>query len=266
MTDRAAVLGCRIDRLDMRETVAEVERLIAAGIYTQHMAINTAKLVSMQDDAALRDVVASCGLVNADGQGVVWASRVLGDQLPERVAGIDLMHELLALAERRGFGVYFLGARRDVLDCALLRIRASHPGLRVTGTRDGYFDEAESDDVCAAIRATAPDIVFVAMSSPRKEYFLGDHGPGLGASFVMGVGGAIDVVAGVTRRAPLAWQRLGLEWLYRLLQEPKRMFRRYAVTNARFAWLLARELVRRGASSTERTRALWPKDQGGTGS
>jgi N-acetylglucosaminyldiphosphoundecaprenol N-acetyl-beta-D-mannosaminyltransferase len=195
----------------------------------------------------------------------VWASRVLRDRLPERVAGIDLMYELLALAERRGFGVYFLGARRDVLDRALLRIRTSHPELRVTGSRDGYFDDAQTEDICDAIRASAPDVVFVAMSSPRKEYFLGEHGPRLGASFVMGVGGAIDVVAGVTRRAPLAWQRLGLEWLYRLLQEPQRMFRRYAVTNARFAWLLARELLRRGAPSAERTGALWPKDQGGTG-
>ena len=153
-----------------------------------------------------------------------------------------------------------------MLGDAVAKLRERHPELQVAGARDGYFTDDEDAEVCAAIHATRADILFVAMSSPRKEYFLGDHGPGLGASFVMGVGGAIDVVAGVTRRAPLAWQRLGLEWLYRLLQEPRRMFRRYAVTNARFAWLLARELLRRGVSRAERTGALWPKDQGGTGS
>jgi N-acetylglucosaminyldiphosphoundecaprenol N-acetyl-beta-D-mannosaminyltransferase len=264
MSPSATVLGCRIDRLDMRGTVARVEQLVEERTYTQHMAINTAKLVSMRDDDALRDVIAGCELVNADGQGVVWASRLLGDPLPERVAGIDLMHELLALAERRGYEVYFLGARREVLDRALHRLRERYPALRIAGARDGYFDDSEAGGVCAEIRSAAPQIVFVAMSSPRKEYFLGEHGPRLGASFVMGVGGALDVEAGVTRRAPRTWQRLGLEWLYRLLQEPRRMFRRYAVTNARFAWLMARALLARGASPPEGTGALWPKDQGGT--
>jgi N-acetylglucosaminyldiphosphoundecaprenol N-acetyl-beta-D-mannosaminyltransferase len=246
MTDSAHVLGCRIDRLDLPGTLESVAALIEAGAYTQHMAINTAKLVYMRDDPALQAVIAACGLVNADGQGVVWASRMLGDPLPARVAGIDLMHELIALAEQRGWRVYFLGARPEVLETALDRIREEHPALAVAGARDGYFDDAEAEQVAAEIRAARAQIVFVAMSSPRKELFLGEHGPALGAPFVMGVGGAIDVVAGVTRRAPLAWQRLGFEWLYRLLQEPRRMFRRYAVTNARLAWLVARQLLSEG--------------------
>ena len=123
MTPRADILGCPIDRLDMGATLAAVERVIASGRYTQHMAINAAKLVTMHDDPRLRAIVDGCGLVNADGQSVVWASRMLGDPLPERVAGIDLMHELLALAERRGYRVYFLGARAEVLERALERLR-----------------------------------------------------------------------------------------------------------------------------------------------
>ena len=104
--------------------------------------------------------------------------------------------------------------------------------------------------MCAEIRDSRADILFVAISSPRKEYFLGEYGPALGAPFVMGVGGAIDVVAGVTRRAPVAWQQLGLEWLFRLLQEPRRLFRRYAVTNARFGYLIGSALMAaRSASS-----------------
>jgi N-acetylglucosaminyldiphosphoundecaprenol N-acetyl-beta-D-mannosaminyltransferase len=245
MSDRATILGCRIDRFDMAATLAAVEEAIATRRYTQHMAINAAKLVAMQDDRQLAGIVGGCGLVNADGQSVVWASRLLGDPLPERVAGIDLMAELLALAERRGHAVFFLGARADVLDQAVARIRARHPDLAVAGARDGYYADGQEAEVCAEIRASGADIVFVAMSSPRKEIFLGTWGHELGAPFVMGVGGSIDVMAGITRRAPAVWQRLGLEWLFRLLQEPRRMFRRYAITNARFIALVARARLAR---------------------
>jgi N-acetylglucosaminyldiphosphoundecaprenol N-acetyl-beta-D-mannosaminyltransferase len=245
MSPRAKVLGCSIDRLGMEETLARVDDVIASGGYSQHMAINTAKLVSLRDDDRLREIVEGCELVNADGQAVVWASRLLGDPLPERVAGIDLMEELLGLAEQKGYRVYILGAREDVLDQAIARIRERYPALTIAGWRDGYFSREEEPQVCASIRATHPQMVFVAMSTPRKEYFLSERGPELGAEFVMGVGGAVDVIAGLTRRAPISWQRLGLEWLYRLLQEPRRMFRRYAVTNTRFAWMVALALAGR---------------------
>jgi N-acetylglucosaminyldiphosphoundecaprenol N-acetyl-beta-D-mannosaminyltransferase len=238
VTDRADILGCPIDRLGMADTLAAIERAIAAGGYTQHMAINAAKLVAMRDDPKLCQIVDSCGLVTADGQSVVWASRLLGDPLPERVAGIDLMDALLQLAERRGYRVYFLGARAEILERAVARLRATYPGLQVAGARDGYFTDREACTVCDEIRASHADVLFVAMSSPRKEYFLGEYGPSLGAPFVMGVGGSIDVIAGMTRRAPAGWQRLGLEWLFRLLQEPRRMLRRYAVTNTRFIALV----------------------------
>ena len=243
MTDRADILGCPIDRLGMADTLAAIERVIATGRYTQHMAINAAKLVAMHDDRKLCEIIGSCGLVNADGQSVVWASRLLGDPLPERVAGIDLMESLLELAEHRGYRVYFLGARADVLKRAVERLQERYPGLQVAGTRDGYFADDEARGVCDAIRRSGADVLFVAMSSPRKEYFLGEYGPDLGAPFVMGVGGSIDVIAGMTRRAPAAWQRLGFEWLFRLLQEPRRMIRRYAVTNTRFIALVGLALL-----------------------
>jgi N-acetylglucosaminyldiphosphoundecaprenol N-acetyl-beta-D-mannosaminyltransferase len=242
-TARADVLGCTIDRIGMKETLARIEDMIATGSCGQHVAINTAKLVGLRGDVRLRQFVQRCDLVNADGQGVIWASRLLGDPLPERVAGIDLMDELLALAERKGYRVYILGARDEVLERAVGRIRARYPDLELAGWRDGYFSRQEEAEVCAAIRASRPHIVFVAMSTPRKEYFLGERGPELGAGFAMGVGGAVDVIAGRTRRAPVTWQRLGLEWLFRLLQEPRRMLRRYAVTNTRFAWMIAVALV-----------------------
>jgi N-acetylglucosaminyldiphosphoundecaprenol N-acetyl-beta-D-mannosaminyltransferase len=248
---RSNVLGCAIDRMDMEQTVEHIDRLIASGGFARHMAVNVAKLVGLRDDPGLRDIVARCDIVSPDGQGIVWASRLLGDPLPERVAGIDLMHSLIALAERRGYRVFILGAQGTVLERAVERIRERHPRLELAGCRDGYYADDEAGDVCDAIRATSPHIVFLAMSSPRKEYFLGEYGERLGAQFVMGVGGSIDVIAGVTRRAPIVWQRLGLEWLFRMLQEPRRMFRRYSVTNTRFAWLLARGLLSPRGGTTQ---------------
>jgi N-acetylglucosaminyldiphosphoundecaprenol N-acetyl-beta-D-mannosaminyltransferase len=231
--------------MDMGTAVERCDQLVKAGDFGQHMAVNAAKLVSMQDDAAMREITARCQVVTADGQAVVWASRLLGDPLPERVAGIDLMHALFGLAAANGYGIYILGARAEVLERAVAELRRRYPGLRIVGYRDGYFGADEDADVAAAIRAARPDMLFVAMSSPRKEYFLGDHGPGLGVPFAMGVGGAIDVVAGETKRAPRWMQVVGLEWLYRLLQEPRRLLRRYLTTNARFMALVARDWLRR---------------------
>jgi N-acetylglucosaminyldiphosphoundecaprenol N-acetyl-beta-D-mannosaminyltransferase len=248
---RAVVLDCPIDRLDMTQTLARCEDLIGRREFAQHVAINASKLVAMQGDPELRRIVEACELVSADGQSVVWASRLLGDPLPERVAGIDLMYELIALADRRGFRVFIMGATPTVLAQASRRILAEHPGLQLVGTHDGYFSEAEESEVAQEIQDARPDILFVAISSPRKEYWLGRYGRTINVPFIMGVGGAIDVVAGVTQRAPASFQRLGLEWAYRLAQEPRRLWRRYAVTNTQFVLLLARAMLRRlGSKAT----------------
>lgn len=240
---RAIILGCEVDRLDFDATIARCEEVIDSRGFAQHMAINAAKLVTYQADERMRDVVSGCEIVSADGQAVVWASRVLGDPLPERVAGIDLMEALFARAEEKGYRVYVLGATSAVLEQAMERARERWPRLVLAGFRDGYFAPEEDGQVAQEIRDAQPDLLFVAMSSPRKEYFLGEHGRSLGAPFVMGVGGSIDVLAGATRRAPVIMQRLGLEWLFRLAQEPRRLLRRYLVTNARFIALVARAAV-----------------------
>jgi N-acetylglucosaminyldiphosphoundecaprenol N-acetyl-beta-D-mannosaminyltransferase len=242
---RARVLGCEIDRLDMEQTVALCERLIEQGSGAHHVSVNAAKLVAMHDDSRLAEIVGHAEIVNADGQSVVWASRLLRDPLPGRVAGIDLMERLLELAEQRGHRVYILGARDAVLERALAELRRRHPRLLITGARNGYFDDSESNEICAEIRAARPEVLFVAMSSPRKEYWLAEHGPSLDVPLVMGVGGSIDVVAGHVRRAPRWMQRAGLEWFFRFAQEPRRMGRRYVVTNTRFAAMLGAALVRR---------------------
>jgi N-acetylglucosaminyldiphosphoundecaprenol N-acetyl-beta-D-mannosaminyltransferase len=245
MTRRTHVLGCEIDSVTMTEALERAEDVIEQRGYVQHMAVNAAKLVAAARDARLRDAIAASELVTADGQAVVWASRLLGDPLPERVAGIDLMNALLARAAERGWRVFLLGARRTVLDEAAKRIRERDGRIRIAGCRDGYFTADEEPAVVSDIAAAQADILFVGMSSPKKELFLRAHGRSLGIPFVMGVGGAFDILAGKTRRAPLLLQRLGLEWLFRLVQEPRRLFRRYAETNLRFLALVLAERLRR---------------------
>jgi N-acetylglucosaminyldiphosphoundecaprenol N-acetyl-beta-D-mannosaminyltransferase len=243
--DRARILGVEIDRLDMDATVRRCEEIIEAGGPAQHVAVNVAKIVKLRDDPRLRAIVESCDLVSVDGQPVVWASKLLGDPLPERVAGIDLMFRLLELAQERGYRVFVLGAKQEVLETAAVKLAERYPRLTIAGLHHGYFGDDESAEVCEAVRAAEPHILLVAMSSPRKEYWLAEHAADLGVPFSMGVGGSIDVVAGLTKRAPDFMQRHGLEWFYRFIQEPLRLGPRYLRTNARFAGLLTRELFSR---------------------
>ena len=245
MPGRARILGVDIDRLDMDETVRRCAELIDSGGPVQHVSVNVAKIVALRDDDRLREIVERCDLVSVDGQPVVWASKALRDPLPERVAGIDLMFRLLGLAEERGYRVYVLGAKQEVLETAVARLAERYPRLTIAGYHHGYFADEDSAAVCEAVRAAGPHILLVAMSSPRKEYWLADHAVELGVPFSMGVGGSIDVVAGLTKRAPDLMQRLGLEWFYRFIQEPMRLGPRYLRTNARFGGLFVRELFSR---------------------
>jgi N-acetylglucosaminyldiphosphoundecaprenol N-acetyl-beta-D-mannosaminyltransferase len=242
---RVQVMGYALDPVDLDGAIATIDAAIAQRQFLRHADVNAAKVVAMKRDHEMRESIEQADLVVADGQSVVWAARLLGTRLPGRVAGIDLMHRTIELAAGRGYGLYILGARQAVLERAVERLKEANPALRIAGYRDGYFDESEDEAVAAEIRESGADILFVAISSPRKEYFLGRHGRDLGVPFVMGVGGSIDVVAGVTKRAPLWVQRIGLEWAFRLLQEPRRLLRRYLVTNTRFVGLVLREALRR---------------------
>ncbi len=235
---RRHLFGVEIDALTMEETVDRAFELASADTPTQHVVLNASKVVLMHRDDELRSIIARCPLVNADGASVVWASRLLGQRLPERVAGIDLFVEIVARAAQTGHRLYFLGARDDVLDEMLARFRDRYPGLVIAGQRNGYWDD--DNEVIAAVRDAAPDFLFLAIPSPRKEYWLAEHAEALGVPFVMGVGGSFDVEAGKVRRAPVWAQRIGAEWLYRLCQEPRRMWKRYLVGNTTFVLLVAR--------------------------
>ena len=241
---RRDLFGVPIDALTLEETVQRCLDSVATGELLEVGVVNAAKIVKMRGDDALRDAVTGCGLIVADGQSVVWASRVLRQPLPERVAGIDLFQRLMYMAELRGHSVYFLGARPEVLETMVARVRAQHPKLRIAGYRDGYYPVEQSQAVADDIKASGADLLFLGMTSPKKEVFVATHGARSGAKVVHGVGGSFDVLAGVVKRAPVAWQRLGCEWLYRALQEPRRLGRRYLTTNVAFVGLVAREWVR----------------------
>ncbi len=242
---RRELLGIPIDILTFDETICRAAAAMEKSQLTQHVAINAAKLVKARYDEELWRDIAESHIIGIDGMAIVWAARLLGMPVPERVAGVDLMERLLALCAERGFRPYFLGARPNILEQAVSQAQRRWPGLQFAGWRDGYFAPAEEQAVVDTIRDAKADCLFIGMPTPRKERFLHQHRKSLNVPFIMGVGGGLDVLAGHVRRAPAAMQRLGLEWLYRIYQEPRRMWWRYASTNVVFAGLVAKALLTR---------------------
>lgn len=248
--DRRAVavqplFGVDVAAATMADAVGLVCDTIDARGRLQIGVVNAAKLVNMTRQPALRQAVLSCDVIFADGMAVVWASRILGQALPERVAGIDLMDALLAKGSQRGWRVYLLGATEEVLAAALATFAGRYPGVEFVGSRHGYFTADEEPEIVAAIAASRPDVLLVGMTSPFKEQFIARWNDSLGVPVCHGVGGSFDVAAGKVRRAPEHWQRAGLEWLYRVVQEPRRLWRRYLVTNTLFATMVLLEAARR---------------------
>ena len=248
MNERITLMGCSIDNLTMEETLQTVEGFIHTGRPHQHVVVNVDKLVKASRDPELRRIINDCALVNVDGMPVVWASRLLGRPLKERVAGCDLFEALMRRAGEKGWRVFLLGAREEVVSKVASTYRHKYPNLVLAGYRNGYWKgEAEEAEVVEQIRAARPDLLFVAISSPKKEQFLGRWQAEMKVPFAMGVGGTFDVAIGHVKRAPLWMQKSGLEWFYRFLQEPRRMFRRYFIEDMAFIRLFLKELKLKGA-------------------
>lgn len=243
--EKSVVLGTAIDALTMGEVMARIEASLDTGRRMRIGVVNAAKLVNMQDDALLRDDVNSSDLVLADGMSVVWGSRLLGSPPPERVAGVDLMFRMYEIADRRNFRVYCLGATEEVSATIEANLRRDYPGLIIAGRRNGYFGTDDEATIAADIAEAKQDMLLVAMTSPKKENFMGRWSETMGVPVVHGVGGSFDVYAGLVERAPESWQNLGLEWLYRVKQEPGRLWKRYLVTNAKFIGRVLVDLVLR---------------------
>jgi N-acetylglucosaminyldiphosphoundecaprenol N-acetyl-beta-D-mannosaminyltransferase len=232
------LFGVPIHALTMAQVLDRIDHAIAARQRLHIGVVNTAKVVNMDRDELLRRDVLSSDLIVADGMGIVWASRLLGRPLPERVTGIDLMIGMLQRGHERGSRVYCLGATEEISQRVASEIGARFPGVRLVGRRNGYFRDHEEQAIAEAIAEARPDILFVAITSPKKEQFLARWGERIGVPVLHGVGGSFDVLAGKVQRAPETWQRLGLEWLYRVKQEPRRLWRRYLVTNTIFVGMV----------------------------
>ncbi len=246
MAERITMMGCPIDNLSMEDTLATIEGFIRSGLPHQHVVVNVDKLVKASRDEQLRRIINECALINADGMPVVWAARLLGKPLKERVAGVDLFEALMARAAAKGWRVFLLGAREDVVQAVRQTYLRKYPQLAIAGVRNGYWSGAQEEaGVVEQIRASGADLLFVAISSPKKEQFLGRYQAAMKIPFAMGVGGAFDVAIGKVRRAPRWMQTAGLEWFFRFLQEPRRMFRRYFIDDMAFIWLLIKEAARR---------------------
>jgi len=235
---RREFLGAPIHALTMAETLDLAVEAMTRRRPLHHTVVNVAKLVNMRNNAELREDVSTADVINVDGTGVVWGAKLCGVAVPERVAGVDIMTRLFALCEERSFRPYLLGAEGSVLETVRQRLAAEHPKLDIAGMADGYFKPADEAGVVAAINASGADCLFVAMPTPRKERFLKQYRHALQPSFVMGVGGSFDVYGGKVARAPRLVQILGFEWLFRVAQEPRRLWRRYYDTNTAYAGML----------------------------
>lgn len=253
--ERTSFLGCPVDLIDRAELLDRAEQAGRGhGPRLRIEGLNVAKLVEARRDPALTRALDDAELVHVDGQGIVLGLAALGRR-SERYAGIDLMQDLCARAARSGLPVYLLGARPEIVAATAARLRQRWPSLVIAGLRDGYFERTEEAAVVDAINASGAAFLFIGISSPKKELFLHEHWQRLGVPIAMGVGGSFDVLSGRLRRAPRWMQAIGLEWLFRLCLEPRRLAVRYISTNAVYAWLLARAWwAARSATATAGSR------------
>ena len=232
--NRYPILNTYVNAISMDETIAEVEKIIKAGKPTQHVVINASKVNLMNDDPKLQEIVNSCPLINADGASIVWAAKILGVPLTERVTGIDLFVNLVKIAAEKGYKIFLFGAKEEVVQKVKEKFENQYPDLQIVGYRNGYFTEADEPEIVKNMAESGADMLFVAFSSPKKEYWVNKYLQQLNIPFVMGVGGSFDVVAGITERAPKWMQEHGMEWFYRFIQEPRRLWNRYIVGNGKF--------------------------------
>lgn len=235
--NRYPIMNTFVNAVSMDESIDYVERIIKKRIPTQHVVINALKINLMEADPKLAEIVNACPLINADGASVVWAAKRLGIPLKERVTGCDMFQNLVRVAADKGYKIFLFGAKEEVVTKVKSIYEKQYPGIQIVGYRNGYFTEKDEPQIVKQMHDSGADMMFVAFSSPKKEYWVNKYLNEIGIPFVMGVGGSFDIVAGVTERAPKWFQEHGLEWFYRFIQEPKRMWKRYIIGNTKFVAL-----------------------------
>ena len=246
-TERIRLLWLSLDNISFREAVDEIVRLCKAGVPRYIVTPNVDHFMKTRTNEHLRSVYANAALSLADGVPVVWAARLLGQPLKEKVSGSDLLPELCGQATEMGLRVFLIGGAPGVAERARDRLKERHPGLQVVGVRSPQISadgsDPQIDETLKHIRETAPNLVFVAFGNPKQELWMARYHRDVGAAVCIGVGGSLDFIASAQRRAPQWMQRTGLEWLWRLACEPRRLWKRYLVDDLPFLWFVAWEYV-----------------------
>lgn len=225
MGERLEILGVGIDRIDSQQALQQIGEFIENGEPHQIVTANAEIIYQASKNEKMRNVINAAQMVTADGSGVVWASRQLGQPLAQRVTGIDLVNSICQQSAKEHWKIYILGSAPGVAATAAVNIRNKFPGCNIIGTHHGYFNAKEEKQILAELEQLKPDVLFVALGAPKQEYWIADHIQKLGIPVAMGIGGSMDVLSGNVKRAPKWMQKMSLEWLYRLLIQPTRFKR-----------------------------------------
>lgn len=236
------ILGVRVDNVSYDEAVAHVESFLGADGLHQIATVNPEFVVIAQSNAQFMRTLNQCALNAPDGVGLLWASRRLGAPLRERVTGQEMVGRIAALAAQRGESIFFLGAREGIAERAATRLKERCPGLKIAGCYAGSPAVGEEEQIVQRINESGPRILFVAFGPPQQEFWIARNAPRLKVAVAMGVGGTFDTLAGIVPRAPDWMQRIGLEWTYRLVREPRRFKRQLAIPY--FMWLVINRKTR----------------------
>ena len=240
----STILDVRTDNVNYDEALSIIEDFVVSGAPHQVATVNPEFIVAAQSDDDFRNILNASSLALPDGVGLLWAARFLGHPLQERVTGTDTVQRIAALAAQKGYSLFLLGAAPGVAVATAARLCQIYPGLRIAGAHAGSPAREEEDEIVGLIQRAGPDILFVAYGAPAQDKWIARNLERLGVPVAMGVGGAFDFISGRAKRAPRRLQRLGLEWLHRLLHEPWRWRRMLALP--RFVWLVVRERLAKG--------------------
>lgn len=241
-TPSVSIFGLEISKLAFDATVERAEQFLSDTEPHMIFTPNPEILMSARNDSELHQMLSEADLLTPDGIGVVYASRILGDPIPERVSGFDVACALLERIKNGEHTLYLLGGKPGVAEQAAENLIKKYPALHIVGTHDGYFSDA--DAVVAEISALAPDLLFVCLGSPKQERFAVTYRDRLNAKLMMGIGGSLDVFAGTVKRAPMFFQRFGLEWFYRLCKQPSRIGRMMSLPH--FGLVIIKERILKG--------------------
>ncbi|EUJ18729.1 UDP-N-acetyl-D-mannosamine transferase [Listeria grandensis FSL F6-0971] len=245
MTKRIRVLDANIDTHSLPETIIQIEHHIKARKPIHHVGVNADKINLMKKNPVFKKIINDSTLINPDGMSMVLAARILKKPVIDRVAGIDVMTQLLEVAAEKGYRVYFLGTSEAILRKMVIKVKQDYPTLKIVGYQNGFFKQNEEASVVEGVKKAKADILFVALPSPKKEFFIDKHMEEMAVPISIGVGGSFDVIAGELKRAPMWMQNVNLEWLYQMIQEPKRLAKRYIIGNTVFLGHILREKLTR---------------------